>query len=308
MHFRGSSEAAIAQRLWSLFHEMRTRDADRSGPSDLERFGVELGQRLNARIAHGPERLFTLPYDGGRVRAWAEGEGLALDGGSGSGPAQLVALWTRLCEGREHSPWALIERWDASADALAEAASALQPALFHRWNLISCVERSELAFKLDDAQRVELRAFVSRGVGEYWIELLELDEPLADALRAALEASPRTMTADRFARADALGVAVRERVKRRSTRAGITAEDVTRALYDSVSVFVAIAFGVLRSPGRDDSASLARAWWLGSAPSLAELATHEVATIEARLAHAIRCPDLRALVELARASDTRSAS
>lgn len=308
MHFRGPSEAAIAQRLWSLFHDLRTRAAEQSGPSDLERFGVELGQRLNARIAHGPERLFTLPYDGGRVRVWAEGEGLALDGGSGSGPAQLVALWTRLCEGREHSPWALIERWDPSADALAEAAIALQPALFHRWNLISCVKKSELAFKLDDAQRAELRAFVSRGVGEYWIELLALDATLADALRIALEAAPRAVTADRFVRADALGAAVRERLKGRSARAGITADDVTRALYDSVSVFVAIAFGVLRSPWRDASSSLARTWWVGSAPALAELATHEVATIEARLDRAIRCPDLRALLEVARASDARSAS
>ncbi len=309
MAFRGPNEAAIAQRLWSLFNELRTLSSDAGRAPVREHFAVELGRRLNTRIAHGPDWLFALPYDATRVRAWAEGEGLsltasAIDPQASSEPAHLIALWTRLCEGREHSPWALIERWDRSADALAEVASAMQPALFHRWVSISCVDKAELVYRVDEGQRRALDAFARGPVGEYWTELLALEEPLGASIARSLAATPRAFTMERFEGAARLRAAIGERVARRDV--GIDAVAIEQALYDSAGIFVAIAFGLRRSPWFEGSAPPARAWWTGAAAELALLDPKGVATIGERLEKAVHCPDLRALVDAARIADTRT--
>lgn len=261
---------------------------------------MALGARLNARIAHGPEWLFEGDYDGARVREYAAGEGLSLESPE-SEPARLLALWSRLAEGREHAPWALIELWDRSSDALAEVATALQSALSARWAASTLEERARLVQRLDDRQRVTLKEFARGPLVEYWCEVLSLDAPLREALSAHVR---KRATLDGFASMASLRGAVGAAIARGGwpVSVGMLETAVTRS--------IAVLAGVARLSSERESERVERAArWARESLALIEARAdgERVQSLEARFERVIHCPELRATLDDARARDAKSA-
>lgn len=299
--FRGPNEAAVAQRLWSLFAELRERSAGRSpAQSELARFAMTLGAQLNARIAYAPAWLFEGDYDLERAREYAVGEGLSLESPE-SEPARLIALWSRLAEGREHAPWSLIEAWDRSSDALAEVATALQPALSAQWATSGLEARALLVHRLDERQRVALREFARGPLVEYWCDVLSLDAPLRGALRAHVR---RRSTLEGFESMASLREAIRATVARGQWRAseGLLETAVTR----SIAVLAGVArLSFERANERAERAAL----WSRESLSAIEARADggAVQSLEARVEPVIHCPELRATLEDARVKDAKRA-
>lgn len=292
MHYRGPNEAAIAQRLWSIFAELRTRSAGIApAHSDLARFAAALGARLNRRIAHGPERLFEGDYDAARVREYARGEGLSLSEPA-SEPAVLLSMWTRLAEGVDHAPWALIERWDAAADALAEVCTAMQPALSARWESASLDERVQIIERYDDGQIASLRAFGRGALVEYWCELLSLDAALGSVVRERF--SRRRERAEVVANA-ALSAAMRATLL--ESRSPLSLEQLESAMDRSID---GCSFGM-----RSHVAQVPVDWGGPLFDAIERSRGCAMRSLRDRFEDAVRCPDLRAMLETARVKDAK---